>query len=173
MDTIQELQLLRAELIQQIDTKIGQILQKLKDEQENETECVNEKEISRVYESLYPLNAGTGIFKGKKPIAVIFADGARVSTPTWKKLSEEVLCHCNADPSKHKALMDLRGKLLGRDRVFLGSEAGKMRSPVKITDALYLETHYDTETLLRILTTRILTAVQYDYSGITIAVRND
>ncbi len=170
MDTIQELQLLRAELIQEVDTKIGRILQKLKDEQRSEMGCANEEV---AYESIYPLNAGTGIFKGKKPIAVIFADRVRVSVPTWKKLAEEILRHCNSDPEKHKALMDLRGKLLGRDRVFLGSEAGKMRSPVKIADALYFETHYDTETLLRILTTRILAAVRYDYSGITIAVRND
>ena len=38
--------------------------------------------------------------------------------------------------------MDLRGKILGRNRVLLGSEAGKMCSPVKIEEALYAETHY-------------------------------
>ena len=46
-----------------------------------------------------------------------------------------------------------------------------MRSPVQIDEALYVETHYDTETLLRILTTRILDEVGYDYSKIKIAVR--
>ena len=69
--------------------------------------------------------------------------------------------------------MDLRGKILGRNRVLLGSEVGKMRSPIKIDEALYAETHYDAETLLRILTTRILDAVDYDYSGIRIAVQAD
>ena len=68
--------------------------------------------------------------------------------------------------------MDLRGKVSGRNRVLLGKSAENMRSPVKIDDELYVETHYDTETLLRILTTRILDPVQYDYSRITITVRN-
>lgn len=70
-------------------------------------------------------------------------------------------------------LMDLRGKILGRNRVLLGSETGKMRSPVKIGEALFVETHYDTETLLRILTTRILDEVGYDYGKIQIAVRTE
>jgi len=35
------------------------------------------------------------------------------------------------------------------------------------------ETHYDTETLLRILITRILDVVNYDYSGISVVIRND
>lgn len=78
---------------------------------------------------------------------------------------------CCKDRDKHQALMDLRGKILGRNRVLLGSETGKMRSPIKIDEALYVETHYDAETLLRILTTRILDAVGYDYSGIRIAVQ--
>ena len=46
-----------------------------------------------------------------------------------------------------------------------------MHSPVKIDEALYVETHYDAETLLRILTTRILDAVGYDYSDIRIAIK--
>ena len=48
-----------------------------------------------------------------------------------------------------------------------------MRSPLKIEDNLYVETHYDTETLLKILTTRILDVIGYDYRDITITVRND
>ena len=46
-----------------------------------------------------------------------------------------------------------------------------MRSPVKIDEALYVETHYDAETLMRILTTRILNMVDYDYSGVRIAIK--
>ena len=48
-----------------------------------------------------------------------------------------------------------------------------MRSPVKIGEALFVETHYDTETLLRILTTRILDEVGYDCGKIQIAVRSE
>lgn len=169
MDTVQELQIFREELIQEINTWFEQKIQKLRDEERR----VSEQEAERRYESIYPLNAGTGIFKGKKPTGVIFADGSRVDVPTWKRAAEEILLNCNSDAERHRKLMDLRGKLLGRDRVFLGSEEGRMRSPVRIDRALYVETHYDTETLLRILTTRILAAVEYDYSGIRIAVRND
>ena len=86
---------------------------------------------------------------------------------------EEILKDCCKDLAKHQMLMDLRGKILGRNRVLLGSETGKMRSPVKIDEALFVETHYDAETLLRILTTRILDEVGYDYSKIQIAVKTE
>lgn len=171
MLAIQELQILREELIQQIDDKISKIIQILENETHHSGQQEENSEI--VFESIYPLHAGTGIFKGKRPTGVIFADGTREDVPTWKKLFEKILEHCNQDPEKHKALMDLRGKLLGRNRVLLGSEKGNMRSPIKIDRALYVETHYDTETLLKILTTRILSAVGYDYSEICIAIQNN
>lgn len=171
MDVVQELQNLREELIREIDEKIEQVIKKLKDTQaETHAEGVAAK---KDYESIYSLNVGTGIFKGKRPIAVIFSDGRRQETATWKKVMEEILKDCSKKSGKQQALMDLRGKILGRNRVLLGSEVGKMRSPIKIDEALYAETHYDAETLLRILTTRILDAVDYDYSGIRIAVQAD
>lgn len=173
MDTVQELQILRAELIREIDDKIGQMLQKLKEEQAKSTQTQRAPKAAAVYESVYSLCVDPGIFKGKRPTGVIFPDGTREDVPTWKRAFEEILKHCNRTSEKHHALMELRGKLLGRNRVLLGSEEGTMRSPVKIDRALYAETHYDTETLLKILTTRILSVVGYDYSGIRIAVKND
>ncbi len=170
MDVKKELQVLREELIREIDEKIEQIIQKLQKEDANPApKCVRVKE----YESLYPLNIGTGIYKGKRPTAVTFSGGVRKECPTWKKVMEEILKDCCKNPEKHQALMDLRGKILGRNRVLLGSETGKMRSPVKIEEALFVETHYDAETLLRILTTRILDEVDYDYSNIQIAVKTE
>ena len=79
---------------------------------------------------------------------------------------------CNADSEKHVSLMNLRGKISGRERVILAKERDKMRSPLKISENLYIETHYDTETLLRTLMTRILDVVDYDYSYIKVAVKN-
>ncbi len=169
MDTIQELQNFRTHLIQEINITFDRMIQNLRTEQTS-SESVNE---NREYETLYPLTVGSGIFKGKKPTGIKFPDGTRIDVPTWKKVVEVILQRCNEDPVNHSKLMALRGKLAGRDRIFLGKERGNMRSPVKIDKYLYLETHYDTETLLRILTTRILDAVQYDYSGISIAIRND
>lgn len=170
MDTVSELQTLREELIREIDEKIEQMVKRLQSEQ---AEVPPESKRERAYESLYPLTAGTGIYKGKRPTAVIFSGDRRLECPTWKRAVELILQDCCQDPGRHQALMDLRGKILGRNRVLVGSETGAMRSPVKIGEALYVETHYDTETLLRILTTRILNQVGYDYSGIQIAVRTE
>ena len=169
MNTIQELQKLREELIREIDEKFDWVI----DEVKNESVPSRQKESRkpRNYEIRYPLNVGAGIFKGKRPTGVIFADGRRTENPTWKSVAEELLKDCCKDSDQRQALMDLRGKVLGRNRVLLGSETGKMRSPVKIDEALYIETHYDAETLMRILTTRILDMVGYDYSKIRIAVK--
>ena len=171
MDIVSELKALREELIREIDEKIEQVIGKLEHTGQTSPsqECVQAKN----YESVYPLSVGTGIYKGKRPTGVIFVDGVRVESPTWKKVIEEILKDCCKDSVRCQALMDLRGKILGRNRVLLGSETGKMRSPVKIADALYVETHYDAETLLRILTTRILDEVGYDYSKIQIAVKTE
>lgn len=169
LDVVQELQILKEELIREIDEKIEQMTEKLKNTQiTSRTETAAPK---KSYESMYSLHVGTGIFKGKRPTAVIFGDGRRQETATWKKVMEEILKDCCKQPGKQQALMDLRGKILGRNRVILGSEVGKMRSPVQIAEALYVETHYDAETMLRILTTRILDAVEYDFKGIQIAVQ--
>ena len=169
MDTIQELQKLREELIREIDEKFDWIIDEVKKESVPSRQKESRK--PRNYEIIYPLNVGAGIFKGKRPTGVIFADGRRTENPTWKSVAEELLKDCCKDSDQRQALMDLRGKVLGRNRVLLGSETGKMRSPVKIDEALYIETHYDAETLMRILTTRILDMVGYDYSKIRIAVK--
>ena len=169
MDVILELQTLKEELIREIDEKIEQTIKKLRNNYEEPAEI---KRIpAKMYESIYPLNAGTGIYKGKRPTGIIFANGKRVETPTWKKVMEEVRKDFCKSSEKHRALRDLRGKVQGRNRVLLDNKTGNMRSPVQIDKALYVETHYDTETLLRILTTRILDEVGYDYSKIKIAVR--
>lgn len=127
----------------------------------------------RSNELTYPLTTATGIFKRKKPISVTFADGTHVNAGTWKKVAETILKKCSSIPFYHKQLKDLCGKISGRERIFLADKPDCMRSPLKIGEELYIETHYDTETLLRIITTRILNVIQYDYSKITITIRND
>lgn len=171
MDIVKELQQLREDLIREIDSKIGQAIEKLKEEAAEQS--IRPENPAKKYENIYPLNAGTGIFKGKRPTAILFPDGTRTESPTWKRVMEEILKDCCKDPGQHQTLMDLRGKILGRNRVLLGSEAGRMRSPVRIDEALYVETHYDTETLLRILTTRILDAAGYNYTSIRIAIHEE
>lgn len=173
MDLVYELQRIRAQLIREIDTSFELLLQQLKAEQERPEAAAEGTGDVESYESIYPLSAGPGIFKGRKPTGVVFKDGRRVDVPTWKKVAEEILRQCNADQSKHAALLSLRGKVSGRERVLLDKTKGTMRSPLQIDKNLYMETHYDTETLLRIMLTRILDAVGFDYSGISVAIRNE
>lgn len=175
MDTIQKMQNFRTQLIQEINVTFDRMIQELRETQEQDVDAAGttNNPVVREYESLYPLTAATGMFKGRKPTGVRFPDGTRIDVPTWKKVVEVIMKQCNSVPEKHNALMGIRGKASGRDRVFLGEDPEKMRSPLKIDEGLYIETHYDTETLLRIMIKRILEAVQYDYSGIAITIRND
>lgn len=170
MDIVQQLQLLKEDLIGLIDDKIEQTIRELQNASELLVENAEDTE-PKQYESIYSISMGAGIFKGKRPTGVIFPNGNRIETPTWKRVMEVVLTDCCNDPIKRQALMNLRGRILGRNRVLLGSEVGHMRSPVKIADDLYVETHYDAETLIRILTTRILKPVGYNYNNIKIAIQ--
>lgn len=169
MYTTQELQQIKAQLKEHInqiiDLRFDQMIAHLGDASEtteNVIEC----------ERTYLLNTELAIFKGKKIIRVLFTNGQTIDTPKWKSAVSAIMQDCISDPSRYEKLMALRGKIQGRDRVLLGSESGTMHRPLKIAENLYLETHYDSETLLRILTARILSAVSYDYSGIRITVRN-
>ena len=171
MNVIHELKIMRQQ-IRELDTKTGLLIQQLETQREQLDHGVSAIVEMEPYETICPLYAGPGIFKGEKPTGVLFGASDRVDVGTWKKVFHEILCRCDADPEKHVALMNLRGKVSGRERFLLSKEPLGMRSPLKIADNLYTETHYDTETLLRILMTRILAAVGYDYSHISVAIRN-
>lgn len=177
MKTIQELQNLRTELIQQmiqdINEKFDALIYNLQMEQhEIENNVCGQVAEVRACEVLYPLTVSAGVFKGEKPIGVCFGDGRRVAVTKWKQVATVILQECNRDIDCHNRLMQLRDTVKGRDRILLGSEIGKMRSPMKIDDNLYIETHYDAESLIRILTTRILDPINFNYNNIKIAIRN-
>ena len=126
----------------------------------------------RIYETVYPLTTAPSIFKGKKPTCVLF-DEKRVIAHTWKNVFKILILQCNADTKKHKALMELRNKILGRERIILSDNSREMLRPFQIDEALWVETHYDTESLMRVLLHRILDEVGFDYSKISVAVRNE
>jgi hypothetical protein len=165
MNVIQEIQDIRRRVLE-IDSVLTELVRRL----ENGDEPI-ERTTAQNYEIIYPLTVNPAIFKGKKPTAIIF-DTERVDVYKWKTVAEELMRRCNADAEKHVALMNLRGRIAGRERVFLSREKAGMRSPIEIDENLYIETNYDTETLLRILMTRILDVVNYDYSGISVSIRN-
>jgi hypothetical protein len=166
MNVIREIQNVRSEIAIKTDAMFDELIRKL----ESGAETV-ERGRAENYETIYPITTNPAIFKGKRPTGVIF-EGERVNVSKWKTVVEEIMRRCNADAEKHVALMNLRGKIAGRERILLSNDGTAMRSPIEIDKNLYIETHYDTETLLRILTTRILNAVGYDYSNIAVAVRN-
>ena len=87
MDIVQELQNFREELILEINEKIDWIIEGVKNENISSISSFQEKNLNpRNYEIIYPLTVGTGIFKGKRPIGTIFANGERIETPHGRVL---------------------------------------------------------------------------------------
>ena len=127
---------------------------------------------NKEYETIYPLSADPAIFKGRTPTCVLFGK-ERAVAHTWKNVFKLLILKCNGDDLKHKALMELRNKILGRERILLSDDSRGMRRPFQIDKKLWAETHYDTETLMRILLHRILDEVGFDYSDISVAVRGE
>lgn len=64
-----------------------------------------------------------------------------------------ILQDCNADPTMHTYLMELRGKVMGRQRTILAASPEKMHAPLEIDKELYMESYYDTASLLYVLKT--------------------
>jgi hypothetical protein len=126
--------------------------------------------IGKMHETIYPLSADPSIFKGKTPTCVLFGT-KRAIAHTWKSVFKLLILECNKDVEHHKMLMYLRNKILGRDRILLSDSPRGMRRPFQIDEKMFAETHYDTESLMRILLHRFLDAVGYDYSNISVAVR--
>ena len=85
----------------------------------------------------------------------------------------EILQDCNADPTMHTYLMELRGKVMGRQRTILAASPEKMHAPLEIDKELYMESYYDTASLLYVLKNRVLDEVGYNYSGIRVRFRQE
>ena len=120
-----------------------------------------------------PLTADPSVFKGEKPESILFPDGREVKTPTWKTAVLTIMQDCNADANMHSQLMELRGKVLGRQRTILAASPEKMHAPLEIDRDLYMESYYDTGTLLYVLKNRVLDEVGYNYSGIRVQFRQE
>lgn len=167
MNIIKEIEITRSRLLNEINTEMDLLLKRVKEYSYTEFETVTEE----VYESILPLSDNPAVFKGKKPIAVIFATGKRVEAHTWKQAVTEIMKDCISDKNKRDIVESMCGKLAGNKRVILSKDNTAMTSPLEIDENLYLESHYDAETMLKILTTRILDYVGYDYTKISIALR--
>ena len=122
---------------------------------------------------IMPLTASSVAFKGKKPESILFPDGREVKTPTWKAAVLAIMQDCNEYPMMHTHLMELRGKVLGRQRAILAASPEKMHAPLEIDKDLYMESYYDTGTLLYVLKNRVLDEVGYNYSSIHVRLRQE
>ena len=166
MDIVRELEAMRKRMLQEINTEFDVLLSRIAEETGQGNLCAS----LPVNDATYPLTAGAGIFKGKKPTGVVIG-GEYVPLRTWKQLVAEIMARCMADARYEQALQAQAGRVSGKKRALLASPDEGMRSPLPIGGGLFLETHYDTETLLNILMNRILRPIGYDYSAIRVTVR--
>ena len=120
----------------------------------------------------YWLSTKPYVFVGKKPEAVLI-DGESIPVKTWKMVYKVILQHCIQDPVYHERLMALRDRILGQQRVLISASPDGMNSPLEICEGLYAEVHYGSQTLMHILTIRVLTPIRYDYSHIKIRLMQE
>jgi len=165
VDTISEVKAAQAYLEKEVRKTFEDLLKRLQSTEEQS------ESIGKRGETVYPLSADPSIFKGTTPTCVLFGT-ERAIAHTWKNVFKLLILECNKNAVHHKTLMDLRNKILGRDRILLSDNPLGMRRPFQIDKKMFAETHYDTESLMRILLHRILDEVGFDYSNISVAVRN-
>jgi hypothetical protein len=120
------------------------------------------------YERVLPLSISPYHFVGTKPVAVLFGE-ERVEAKSWRQVYIAVIGRCNQE--RHENLMYLRDKVAGKVRVFLSASPDGMTRPVKIDEDMYGEVQYGSETMMHILTERILDPAHFDYSDIQIVLK--
>jgi len=160
-DALLELKKLREHLLTVVNTTVDALIDRLESGEDIDT--------GLPCETVYPLSITPALFKGKKPTAVIFGE-ERVEVKKWKAAYTEILRRCARDPDAHAMLIGLRNKIHGRSRTILADKPDGMNKPVQAAEGIFAESFFDTEWLIRILTTEILDAAGYDYSGISIAI---
>jgi len=120
---------------------------------------------------IVPITANPIIFIGKKPVAVVLGDVTK-DAKSWREVLTTVLEHCNQDPLYHERLMELRGRIAGNFRIFLSDKPDGMSKAVKIDDALYVEVHHGAQAMMYTLVSKILSAIQYDCSNISVIMKS-
>ncbi len=169
MDLLQELETARQRLLQQVNTEFDMLAEKVRLAELASAHGEEPRPVD--VGTVLPLGENTRLFKGTKPLKLIFPDQSQVFVTSWKQGVAEVLRRCLAQPGMEAALRREAGNITGRSRVLLAESAEGMRSPVPLAEGLYMESHFDTETLLSVLTRRILGQIGYDYSGIRVSIR--
>lgn len=120
----------------------------------------------------FSLYSNPVVFKGEKPESMTMPDGTVIETKNWRTVAAAILKDCNADAERHNRMMQLCGIAFGRFRSILSHEPLTMNVPLEIDEDLYFEGKFDTEYLIRVMKEKVLDPVGYDYSGITITLRD-
>ncbi|MCI8330977.1 MAG: hypothetical protein HFE04_02615 [Bacilli bacterium] len=162
-EKIKEIEKIQVELILTINSTFDKI-KKMIEESENNTGKYFRKE----YTLKYPITYCAG-FKGTKPVSVNIGN-KEIIAPTWKKVIEEILKEVIKDKNMKQNIMNLRNIMYGRTRTRLSNSKDNMKSPIQIDKNLYIETHYDTSMLIKLLLD-ILDNIKYNYNEIEIIVK--
>jgi hypothetical protein len=158
--TLQEIEVMRSALIDIVNKNMDSLKQRVLSGENSAPNCG---------ENEYRLDTPAACFKGTKPIKVTF-DGETIPVRTWREVYTKILRHCVADQANRGALMSLRNRIAGRERMIVSDTPAGMNVPIMLSEELYVEAYFDTEWLIRILTHRILNPIRYDYRDITITV---
>lgn len=161
MIELQMIEDMRTQLIQMVNNRCDELIELVLNGNLESNTKAQEKEYGLSWDMFY-------LLKGKKPLAIKFADGREVETLTWKSVATTILQYFNSNPTIHEKMMQLRENISGKQRIILGRNAANMDVPLKIDEELYFEAKYDTETLLRVLTKRVLEPIGCNYQGISI-----
>ena len=152
---------LREEMLQLVNTKCDALLQMHQSGElrTNMKDTIRESSL---------ITVSPAELKGKKPLAVQFARGEWIETPTWRKVAQKILQTCNEQPDIHEQFVEMCGKVAGRWRTILGSSPEEMDVPIKVDEELYFEGKFDTEAMLNVLEKKVLEPAGVDYSSIKI-----
>ena len=90
MNIINELEAMRKRMIQEINTEFNLLIERAL----SVGLTIDAPASAETYESVYPLTAGTKIFKGTKPTNVILPDSTWIHVSTWKQVVAVVMEHC-------------------------------------------------------------------------------
>lgn len=117
-----------------------------------------------------PLTTMPAFFKGQKPVSIVYPDGTETPARTWKNVVLHLLKNCAEDETMRGRLEQIRGKVFGRNRRLFADSGEGMDAPLEFYPQMFLESKFDTETLLKVVTNRIFDEIGYDYSGIRLKV---
>lgn len=160
--SIRQIEQSRKAMHQQIDEQYDQLVASL---------LLEDKQVEiSAGEQVMSLATAPSRFKGLKPVTIIFPEGRSIQTTKWRETILEIMRDCNTNPRMHDRLMHIRDRVSGRFRYVISEDPEKLNVPLKIDEGLYVEGKYDTEYLLKVVTTELLDVVGYDYDRIALVV---